>query len=101
MSLFYVKFQNLGLLLKPLIQELESRCPDHPEYFSLLKDCTSTFFDVRKTILTPYMMRHIQSISSQNILNFSKMGCAYTLSLSADEHKLYRDFFDLSEDELM
>ena len=32
MSLFYVKFQNLGASLKPLIQELESRCAGHREY---------------------------------------------------------------------
>ncbi|KAI8820860.1 Sec34-like family-domain-containing protein, partial [Fimicolochytrium jonesii] len=101
LSLFYVKFRTIAPALRFLLAQLEARCENHPEYFALLGDCLSTYFQVRKSLLDPYIAAHIQAfLETGDILTMSRSGCAYVLRLCADEVALFHQFFHLGEDQL-
>ncbi|KAJ3051718.1 Golgi transport complex subunit 3 [Rhizophlyctis rosea] len=102
LSLFYVKFRTLAPKLKFLIQEIEARCEGHVEYYALLGDCYKTYFYVRQTLLTPYILAQIQAITADtDILTACRSGCAYMMRLCADEYSLFFQYFDLGEEELI
>nr|KAJ3422367.1 Golgi transport complex subunit 3 [Polyrhizophydium stewartii] len=107
LTLFYVKFRTLASRVKHLVSEIEERCNTHPEYLALLRDCFAAFFVVRRTLLGPFIADHIKTINSAttSLLEFRVLqtakGCAYMIRLCADEYQLFRQFFDLGEDEAL
>ncbi|KAL2918197.1 Golgi transport complex subunit 3 [Polyrhizophydium stewartii] len=103
LTLFYVKFRTLASRVKHLVSEIEERCNTHPEYLALLRDCFAAFFVVRRTLLGPFIADHIKTINSAttSLLEFTAKGCAYMIRLCADEYQLFRQFFDLGEDEAL
>ena len=100
-SLFYTKFKNLGLELKLLISELESRAAHNLEFMTLLKDAINIFFDTRKSLIGPFIHRNIQDMKKDSILEYSKIGCAYIIQICEDEYKLFHDFFEFEYEELL
>ncbi len=64
LSLFYVKFKGLASKTKHLIEEIEKRCPVHPEYLSLLRDCINSLKNIRKELLSPYIIQNIREKNS-------------------------------------
>ncbi|KND05201.1 uncharacterized protein SPPG_08883 [Spizellomyces punctatus DAOM BR117] len=100
LSLFYVKFRTLAPNLRFLLAQLEARCENHPEYFALLGDCLSAYFNVRQTLLSSYIAMHIQALmESGDVLAISRSGCAYIMRLCADEMALFHQYFHLGEEE--
>lgn len=59
LSLFYVKFKSLASKTKPLIVEIEKRCAGHPEYLSLLRDCINNLKNIRRSLLSPFIVQNI------------------------------------------
>jgi hypothetical protein len=70
-------------------------------YFALLRDCCAAYFSARQSLLNPYIHQHVSNIQGSDLLNYSKFGSAYMLHLCTDEHKLYLEFFELGETELI
>lgn len=64
LSLFYVKFKGLASKTKHLIEEIEKRCSVHPEYLSLLRDCINNLKNIRKELLSPYIIQNIREKNS-------------------------------------
>ncbi|KAJ3146876.1 Golgi transport complex subunit 3 [Geranomyces variabilis] len=101
LSLFYVKFRTLAPSLRFLLAQLEARCENHPEYYALLGDCLSTYFQVRQSLLDPYIAAHVAGfLETGDVLTMARSGCAYVLRLCADEMNLFHQYFHLGEDEL-
>ncbi|TPX56813.1 hypothetical protein PhCBS80983_g04242 [Powellomyces hirtus] len=101
LSLFYVKFRALAPSLRFLLAQLEARCENHPEYYALLGDCLSTYFQVRQNILDPYIAAQVQGfLETGDVLTMARSGCAYVLRLCADEMNLFHQYFHLGEEEL-
>ncbi|KAJ3161949.1 Golgi transport complex subunit 3 [Geranomyces michiganensis] len=101
LSLFYVKFRTLAPSLRFLLAQLEARCENHPEYYALLGDCLSTYFQVRQGLLDPYIVAHVNGfLETGDVLTMARSGCAYVLRLCADEMNLFHQYFHLGEDEL-
>ncbi|KAI9321150.1 Sec34-like family-domain-containing protein [Zopfochytrium polystomum] len=101
LSLFYVKFRRQAEHLRPLIFELEVRCPDHPEYYGLRSECFNAYFNTRRALLAPSVAQAVSEISTESsILATAKRGAAYITSLCTDECSLFYQFFDGGEDDL-
>ncbi|XJO73885.1 hypothetical protein BDV3_004794 [Batrachochytrium dendrobatidis] len=103
LTLFYVKFRTLASKTKHLLEEIEERCNGHPEYLALLRDCFTSYFVVRRALLTPFITNHMTNLSSTSsgLLDFTANGCAYMIRLCADEYQLFRQFFNLGEDSVI
>lgn len=99
-SLFYTKFKNLGMQTKSLISELESRAVNNLEFINLLKDSVNVYFDTRKSLIGPYILKNIQEMKQDSILEYSKIGCAYMIQICEDEFKLFHEFYELEHEEL-
>jgi hypothetical protein len=98
LQLFYIKFKALGSKIKYLMVELEHRCADHKEYYSLLSDCTGAYISVRKNLLNNQISinLHAKNMNS-TMVQFASAGCAYMMGVCRDEFNLYREFFSLGD----
>lgn len=63
MLLLYPKFQSAAKVLRPLIQELESRAKRRPDELSaLLNECHAAYFGARKQLITGRLVEEIQRV---------------------------------------
>ncbi|CAG8471282.1 5572_t:CDS:10 [Ambispora leptoticha] len=101
-ELSYSKFRALAPKLKPLLNEIEKRCPAYGEYSSLLSDCYNAYFSVRQQLLIPAIVAQIQSMGSggSDILAFTRNGYSSMKNLCSDEYSLFYEFFSTGEDDL-
>lgn len=61
--LLYTKFQSMVPSLSPLIMELENRALTHPDQLeSLLNECHTAYFSVRRALLVPRVMEEIRGL---------------------------------------
>lgn len=123
MHLLYTRFRTMSLKLAPLLGELERRAKKYPdELGSLLAECHSAYFSVRKALLVPKVLEEIRGLDPSRselvelvrpFLNISisrplldidhvqtRTGCSYLKQLCTDEFNLYRSFFSTAEDQL-
>ncbi|MBW0475108.1 hypothetical protein O181_014823 [Austropuccinia psidii MF-1] len=104
-TLLYDKFEILSTELKPLIEELEKRYGLEPEqYESLINEFFSTWFTVRRQLLSPRLKAEINlmDISHSQVPNLIKLfrnGSTHLRMLCLAEWKLFKLFFAISGDE--
>lgn len=99
-SLLYTKFKKLGIEIKPLISELESRGVHNMEFQNLLKDSINMYFDTRRGLIGPIILENIQEMKQDSILDYTKTGCAYMIQICEDEFRLFHEFYELDHEEL-
>jgi len=96
----YDKFHQEAPELQKLIREIEDRCSIYQEFVENINACYDAYFSVRKQLLTPIILNHIQSLSSPpNLLIVARKGCYYMIKLFIDEYKLFFEIFDSGEEE--
>ncbi|KAI8903156.1 Sec34-like family-domain-containing protein [Gorgonomyces haynaldii] len=100
LSVSYAKFRAFAMNCKYLIQEIETRCPDHVEYFNLLRDCFNAYFSARKTILLPLMIQKVKELPDQGLVHLANGAVSFIAQLFADEDALFRLLFSFGEPEL-
>ncbi|RXW24322.1 hypothetical protein EST38_g1510 [Candolleomyces aberdarensis] len=103
MHLLYTRFKTVGGKLAPLLGELERRARKYPdELGSLLSECHSAYFSVRKALLVPRVLEEIKGLdpSRSELVELTRSGCSYLKQLCTDEFHLYREFFSTGEDQL-
>lgn len=101
-SVVYIPFMAIAPANKPLMAEIEMRCSEKNDYVALLKDCYYSYFNVRKSLLNPYLAPKVAQIAqeSKGLLDLCKNGCNYLLQISEEEHKLFFNFFDSGDNDL-
>jgi hypothetical protein len=99
-SLLYIKFKNLGMEIKSLIAELETRAVNNLEFQNLLKDSLNMYFDTRKGLIGPFILKNIQEMKNDSVIEYTKTGCAYMIQICEDEFKLFHEFYELDHEEL-
>ncbi|KAH9822631.1 Sec34-like family-domain-containing protein [Melampsora americana] len=104
-ALLYKKFENHLNELKPLLFELEKRSiKDSEEYLSILNECFSNWFSIRKNLLNSKIKTQIERISIENyqlkdLIKLTNTGCSYLRQVCTDEFKLFKQFFQYSGDD--
>ncbi|TEB28117.1 Sec34-domain-containing protein [Coprinellus micaceus] len=89
--------------VKPLLGEMERRARKYPdELGSLLAECVSAYFSVRKALLVPKVLEEIRGLdpARSELVELTRTGCSYLKQLCTDEFNLYRKFFNTAEDQL-
>ncbi|KAF6744945.1 COG3 protein [Ephemerocybe angulata] len=103
MHLLYTRFRSVATKVAPLLGELERRAKKYPdELGSLLAECHSAYFSVRKALLVPKVLEEIKGLdpSRSELVELTRTGCSYLKQLCTDEFNLYREFFSTAEDQL-
>jgi len=96
----YDRFQQEVPKYQTLIREIEDRCTVYQEFVEHINACYDAYFSVRKQLLTPIIINHIQSLSSPpNLIIVARKGCYYMIKLFIDEYKLFFEIFDSGEEE--
>ncbi|KAI8978061.1 Sec34-like family-domain-containing protein [Pilobolus umbonatus] len=100
-TLYNVKFKAIAVTIKPLAYQIEKRF-SHKEYQSLYEDIQTVYFQMRQQLLNPLLARKILQLGphDKDLLAFTRNGCAYMMSLCADEFFLFYNFFSANEDKL-
>lgn len=63
MHLLYTRFKTVAGKMAPLLGELERRAKKYPdELGSLLSECHSAYFSVRKALLVPRVLEEIKGL---------------------------------------
>ena len=101
-SALYVKFSVIAPQLRELVKEIDSRCTNHPEYESLLRDCFNAFFSSRQQLFGPLVEKQVKKLATQHgdVLELMRNGCAYIVQACRDEYKLFYEFFEYGFDDL-
>jgi hypothetical protein len=61
--LLYSKFRAISVQIAPLLAELERRAASHPEDLSsLLAECHTSYFTVRRAIVTTRLVEEIRAL---------------------------------------
>ncbi|KAG4108133.1 Sec34-domain-containing protein [Neocallimastix lanati (nom. inval.)] len=95
----YDKFHQEAPQLQVLIREIEDRCTVYQEFVEHINSCYDAYFSVRKQLLTPIILNHIQSLSSPpNLIIIARKGSYYMIKLFIDEYKLFFEIFDSGEE---
>ncbi|QRW08124.1 conserved oligomeric Golgi complex subunit 3 [Ceratobasidium sp. AG-Ba] len=101
--LLYTKFRSLVPSLSPLIMELENRALGHPDQLeSLLSECHTAYFSVRRGLLVPRVMEEIRGLQpgQSELIELTRVGCTYLKQICTEEFNLFRRFFNSGEDKL-
>jgi len=95
----YDRFHQEAPQLQILVREIEDRCTIYQEFVEHINACYDAYFSVRRQLLTPIILNHIQSLSSPpNLLIVARKGCYYMIKLFIDEYKLFFEIFDSGEE---
>ncbi|KAJ3525095.1 hypothetical protein NMY22_g10717 [Coprinellus aureogranulatus] len=103
MHLLYTRFDSVATKVAPLLGELERRARKYPDDLgSLLAECHSAYFAVRKALLVPKVLEEIRGLdpARSELVELTRAGCSYLKQLCTDEFNLYRRFFSTAEDQL-
>ncbi|KAF8757067.1 Sec34 protein [Rhizoctonia solani] len=99
--LLYTKFQSLVPSISPLVMELENRAISHPDQLeSLLSECHTAYFSVRRALLVPRVTEEIRAILILLDFRQTRVGCTYLKQVCTEEFNLFRRFFNSGEDKL-
>ncbi|KAG8800330.1 Golgi transport complex subunit 3, partial [Serendipita sp. 399] len=101
--LLYPKFATLAMQMAPLLAELERRVVAYPtDLGSLLEECHTTYFTVRKSLLTPHVINEVKGFDPAHgdLVDLTRAGCGYLRQLCESEFTLYRRFFSSGEEHL-
>lgn len=94
----YVEWRALAPTLRPYCVELERRGPS--ESASLLVECQSHYYALRRELMTPLMRDNLQRLSRLPLAQAAAEGVSYLASTSALEYQLLRAHFDRDPPEL-
>ncbi|KAF8342284.1 Sec34-like family-domain-containing protein [Cantharellus anzutake] len=101
--ILYSKFGAMAGPVAPLLAELERRAMEHPdELASLLSECHTIYFSVRKSVISGRLSAEIKALdpANSNLVELTRSGCSYLKQLCAEEFELYCRFFNSGEEKL-
>jgi len=93
-STFYVRFRAFAPRVRPLIEEVESRADESPDYGELLRDCREAYTAVRSADLAPVVAANLEEpLKLGDPCRLARAGCQFFLDLTQLEWSLFTYFF--------
>jgi hypothetical protein len=93
-STFYVRFRAFAPRVRPLIEEVESRADESPDYGELLNDCRDAYTAVRCADLAPVVAANLdEPLKLGDPCRLARAGCQFFLDLTQLEWSLFTYFF--------
>lgn len=98
-TLFYGKFRAAAPRVRHLIQEVERRTGNSPEYSGLVSDLDQLYLSCRMQLLQPSVQSavgQLLTVHHRDHCGLVRAGCAFLLHVCEDEQQLHSQFFSPS-----
>nr|CAG4643782.1 EOG090X02EM [Lepidurus arcticus] len=96
-TLLYGKFRAHAAKMRILMEAVESRLSEGPEYDQVWSDCLGVYFVQRNALLKPSLAASLKDLSAAYLRDncaLVRASCAFLLHVCQDEAQLYNQFFD-------